>query len=121
MEVRIVNETPKTLICNRLTMSLSKDRTVELWQNFMPFRKAINCKTTTDLISLQNYRAPFLYQEFKANTLFEKWADFEALKVIDIPKIWKYIICLQGYVPFLFIKEVLLLFTVPWRICRIPI
>ena len=86
MEVRIVTSTPKTLIGKRLTMSLSNDRTVELWQNFMPFKKAINRKTTTDLISLQNYRAPFRYQEFTATTLSEKWAAVEVSKVIDIPE-----------------------------------
>lgn len=86
MEVRIVTSTPKTLIGKRLTMSLSNDRTVELWQNFMPFKKAINCKTTTDFISLQNYMIPFSYQEFNATTLFEKWAAVEVSKVIDIPE-----------------------------------
>ncbi|MFT4832126.1 MAG: AraC family transcriptional regulator [Psychroserpens sp.] len=86
MEVRIVTSTPKTLVGKRLTMSLSNDRTVELWQNFMPFRKAIKNKTTTDLISLQNYKTPFRYQEFKATSVFEKWAAIEVSKVLDIPE-----------------------------------
>lgn len=86
MEVRIITLKSKTLVGKRLTMSLENNRTIELWQSFMPYRKAVKNKTSTDLISLQNYKGSLKYQNFSAKTEFEKWVAVEVSDTMGIPE-----------------------------------
>ena len=83
MDPRIEKLTEKKLIGKRMKMSLSNNKTRELWQNFMPRRKEIQNNIGTDLYSLQVYDL-FYFNNFNPNTEFEKWAaievtDFEAM------------------------------------------
>ena len=66
-------------------MSLSEDRTKELWQGFMPKRKEIGNSITTDLISMQVYDRLLSYSEFNDTTQFEKWAVVEVEDYKDLP------------------------------------
>ncbi|MEJ1222163.1 GyrI-like domain-containing protein [Sediminicola sp. 1XM1-17] len=86
MHVNIVAIDPKILVGKRLQMSLSKDRTPMLWQNFMPYRNSIKHRTSSALISLQDYKNPFCLQDFTTTTEFDKWAAVEVSKVQDLPE-----------------------------------
>jgi AraC family transcriptional regulator len=72
------------LVGKHLTMSLSENRTAELWRSFMSQRKEIKNTLSADLFSLQVYDDSYNFSEFDPNATFEKWAavevtDFEAL------------------------------------------
>lgn len=65
-----------------MEMSLSENRTMELWQRFMPRRKEIKNRTSSDYISMQKYdenRPPSL------DLLFEKWATVEVSSFSEVP------------------------------------
>jgi len=85
MELRIEEVSQKKLIGNRLKMSLSQDRTKELWQGFMPRRKEIGNPVTTDLISMQVYDRQLSFFNFSPTTQFEKWAVVEVEDYTKIP------------------------------------
>lgn len=86
MEVRITSIRSKTLVGKRLTMSLDSNRTVELWQSFMPYKESIRNKISNDVISLQDYEGSFNLQNFSASTEFEKWAEVEVSDTMGIPE-----------------------------------
>jgi len=83
---RIEEISKRKLIGNRLVMSLSEDRTKELWQGFMARRKEIGNTITTDLISMQVYDRLLSISEFNGATQFEKWAVVEVEDYKDLPK-----------------------------------
>jgi AraC family transcriptional regulator len=84
MEPRIVNLKPKKLIGIRLQMSLTNNKTVELWQKFMSNRKDILSTISSDLIALQVY-PPNHFQDFKPTNEFEKWATVEVASFENVP------------------------------------
>jgi AraC family transcriptional regulator len=53
MEPRFVNLKEKKLIGKKLTMSLSYNKTPELWQSFMPKRKEIRNNINSDFYSVE--------------------------------------------------------------------
>lgn len=73
----------KKLIGKRMTMSLSNNKTGELWRSFMPRRREIGNKLTSEMFSMQVYDGPMdlgnLDQEF------EKWAAVEVSDFDAIP------------------------------------
>ena len=74
---------PKKLIGQRLSMSLAENKTLQLWQTFMPRRNEIQFRLNNDLISMQVYADIFTYNP---TILFEKWAAVEvsdAAQVIE--------------------------------------
>lgn len=75
----------KILVGKRIKMSLSADRTVELWQSFMPNRKNIPFTLSTDLFCVQVYEHGSTPSEFNPNRLFDKWATVEVTKTETIP------------------------------------
>ncbi|WP_252734362.1 GyrI-like domain-containing protein [Arenibacter algicola] len=85
IEPRIEEISKKKLIGNRLVMSLSGDRTKELWQGFMTRRKEIGNPVTTNLISMQVYDRLLSFSEFNDTTQFEKWAVVEVEDYKDLP------------------------------------
>ena len=85
IEPRIEEISKKKLIGNRLVMSLSEDRTKELWQGFMTRRKEIGNPVTTNLISMQVYDRLLSFSEFNDTTQFEKWAVVEVEDYKDLP------------------------------------
>lgn len=76
--LRIEHLTEKRLMGQRLLMSLAQNKTIQLWQTFMPRRKEIQHRLSQDLFSMQVYNGVFSYNP---NALFEKWA---AVEVSDI-------------------------------------
>jgi AraC family transcriptional regulator len=84
MTPRIVTSTEKKLIGHNLQMSLSDNKTAQLWGKFGPRIKEIQNKVSDAKISLQIY--PHLYhQNFNPNNLFEKWAAVEVDSLESIP------------------------------------
>jgi AraC family transcriptional regulator len=85
MYLRIETIPEKKLIGKRLKMSFSNDKTIELWQSFMPRRKWILNSLSNDLISLQIYNDDF-FDNFNPHTEFEKWALSEVLDFDNVPE-----------------------------------
>lgn len=73
MTPRIETLNEKKLIGIRLRMSLSDNRTGQLWKSFMPRRGEIHNNLTSDLVSLQVYPATY-FADFHPANEFEKWA-----------------------------------------------
>lgn len=82
MEPRIEILPEKNLIGKRLKMSLNNNRTFELWHDFMPQRKEIQNKVSTDLFCIQVYDHSFGFKDFNPDTEFEKWAAVE-VSIVD--------------------------------------
>jgi AraC family transcriptional regulator len=76
MEFRIEKIEPKYLIGMNMTMSLSDNKTPELWQNFMPRRSEVIGRKNNDFISMQVYDK-HEKNLFSPSTLFTKWAVVE--------------------------------------------
>ncbi len=84
MEPRIETLKEKRLVGKRLTMSLSDNRTGELWKSFMPRRSEITSRLTADFISMAVY-APTYFADFKPTTEFERWAAVEVANFDSVP------------------------------------
>ena len=74
----------KKLIGKRLTMSLTDNKTGELWKSFMPRRKEITNNLTNDFISMAVYK-PTHFADFKPINEFEKWATVEVMDFDSVP------------------------------------
>lgn len=66
-----------------MTMSFSENKTVKLWQQFMPRRKEIQNRIGKELYSLQEY-GPGYFDNFDPNKEFKKWA---AVEVTDFERV----------------------------------
>ena len=84
MEPRIERIEDKKLIGNRLKMSLTNNKTAQLWGYFAPRIKNIRNKLTTDKISMQVYDTSY-FTGFNPNNEFEKWATVEVANFNDVP------------------------------------
>jgi AraC family transcriptional regulator len=84
MEPRIETINTKKLVGKRLTMSLSDNKTGELWKSFMPRRKEITNNLTNDLISMAIYQ-PTHFANFNPTHVFEKWASVEVSDFEHVP------------------------------------
>lgn len=85
MEPRIETLPVKKLVGKRMRMTLSANKTGELWQSFMPVRKEIKRTVGSDLYSLQVYDKLFDFKNFNLHTEFEKWAAVEVSDFEDVP------------------------------------
>ncbi len=65
-------------------MSFSDNKTLELWQSFMPRRKEIENNIGSELYSIEIY-APSYWISFDPNAEFEKWAAIEVTDFQPIP------------------------------------
>ena len=83
MEPRIEILPETRLIGNRMTMSLSNNKTGELWRSFMPRRREIQNHLTSELISMQVYDQ--LVEPGNLNQQFEKWAAIEVPDFSIVP------------------------------------
>ena len=84
MTPRIELLAEKKLVGCQLEMSLSEDRTVELWKEFGPRIKELNNRVSNDRISLQIY-PPEYHQKFHTSNKFVKWAAVEVVGFENIP------------------------------------
>jgi AraC family transcriptional regulator len=85
MEPRIEDIASKKLVGKHLQMSLSNDRTFDLWRSFMPERKKIKHSLGPDLICMQVYDYSTRQNNFIPDSLFEKWAVVEVSEFKEIP------------------------------------
>jgi len=65
-----------------MEMSLSNNKTAELWQKFMPRRAETKNRVTADFISMQKYGDNW---NFSPDLLFEKWAAVEVSSFDEVP------------------------------------
>lgn len=84
MQPRIETLKAKRLVGKRLTMSLTNNKTSELWKSFMPKRRKITNNLTNDLISMQVYK-PNHFAEFSPTNEFVKWATVEVVDFDNVP------------------------------------
>jgi len=75
----------KQLVGKRLHMSFANNRTMELWQSFMPLLKKITNRKGKELYSAEVYPDLF-FNNYNVNTDFEKWAAVEVADDHDIPE-----------------------------------
>jgi AraC family transcriptional regulator len=85
MEPRIETLTEKKLIGQRIKMTFSENKTVELWRSFMPRRREIKNNLTTELFSIQVYKQVLDFNGFNPHTEFEKWATVEVSDFNTVP------------------------------------
>lgn len=101
MEFRIETISVKKLVGKRIIMSLSDNRTGELWYSFMSGKKDIKNNIGSDLYSIQVYE-PFYFNDFNPATKFEKWAAIEVTDFHSVPDEMETIILTGGlYTVFL--------------------
>lgn len=84
MKPRIEVLGEKKLIGMRMNMSLTENRTAELWQGFMSRRKEIKNSIGTDLYSVQVYEDTY-FSNFSPSADFEKWAASEVKDFETVP------------------------------------
>ena len=84
MEPRVKTSNEKKLVGKRLTMSLSDNKTGELWKSFISRRKEITNNLTNDFISMAIYM-PTHFADFKPTNDFEKWATVEVTDFEHVP------------------------------------
>jgi AraC family transcriptional regulator len=85
MEPKIQTLAEKKLIGKRMWMSLSNNKTGELWKSFMQRRKEIKNNIGSDLYSMQMYD-PSYFTNFNPQSEFEKWAAIEVVDFNVIPE-----------------------------------
>ena len=85
MTPKIEKSNEKKLIGMRLRMSLSNNRTGELWKSFIPRKREIQNNLTNDLISMQVY-CPTHFANFDPAAEFEKWATVAVSDFDTVPK-----------------------------------
>ena len=76
-------------------MSLSGNRTTELWKTFMPMRREILNAVSPDLYSINVYDAGY-FENFSAQKAFEKWAAVEVPNFDDVPETMETYILSEG-------------------------
>ena len=77
-------ETQK-LVGKRMKMSITLDKTEELWRSFMPHRNSIPNRASDDFISMQVYPTSY-FNGFSPAKEFEKWAAVAVSDIVQIPE-----------------------------------
>jgi AraC family transcriptional regulator len=85
MKHRIELLSEKKLIGIRMRMSLSDNKTAELWRTFMLRRKEVKNNINIDLFSIQLYDTPLYFSDFNPDASFDKFAAVEVSTFHDVP------------------------------------
>lgn len=85
MKPRIETLEDKKLVGHKLKMSVTNNKTGQLWRSFAPKIKDIKNRLSADKISMQVYDASY-HREFNPNNEFEKWATVEVADFSDTPE-----------------------------------
>lgn len=85
MEPRIETIPAKKLVGQNISMSLTNNKTLELFRGFMPRRYEVKHLLNTDVICMQVYDAGFNFMEFMPQTIHQKWAAVEVSEFDEIP------------------------------------
>jgi len=83
MQPRIETLTAKKLIGKRMRMSLSNNKTGELWRSFMSRRREIGNNLNSEMFSMQIYDSTVDFGNLGQE--FEKWAAVEVSDFDSIP------------------------------------
>jgi len=83
MTVRIEILAAKKIVGKRVFMTLTDNRTGELWKSFMPLRHTIKNAIGRELFSIQIFKNAFAYNN--PNEVFEKWAGVQVTDFVTIP------------------------------------
>lgn len=83
MEPQIKTLEEKKLIGKRIKMSLTGNKTFELWKGFIQRRKEIKNNSSADLFSIRVYQQSLDYTDF--NKEYEKWAAVEVADFNSVP------------------------------------
>jgi len=86
MQVEFKTLSAKKLIGCKLIMSVINDRTVQLWQSFMPRKNEINDIASNYLYSVQVFESEKYFDQFSPEKEFEKWAAIEVSEIKNIPQ-----------------------------------
>ncbi len=76
---------PKKLVGKRISMSLTNDKTPELFKSFMPHKKEISATVNNDVFCMRVYDTSYDFKNFDPSASFEKWAAVEVTNVDGIP------------------------------------
>lgn len=85
IQARIENIEEKKLVGKRLRMSLADNKTLALWQSFMPQRKIIANTINNDLFSMRVYDRSYDFKNFDFNATFDKWAATAVSNFDNVP------------------------------------
>ncbi len=86
LQARIEKLAETRLVGNRLNMSFARNRTPELWRQFMPRRGQIQHVTGPELYSVELYPDPEFFRVFDPNRPFEKWAAAPVSDPSELPE-----------------------------------
>ena len=101
MEFRIDTIAEKKLAGKRMRMSLTNNKTSELWRSFMIRRKEIMNQVGSDLYSMQIFD-PSYFKNFDPGNEFEKWAAAEVSDFGNVPETMETFTLISGmYAVFL--------------------
>ena len=95
IEPKIVELPAKKLIGLHQTMSLSENKTADLWKNFMQQRHHIKHAVNNELISLQIYDSHY-FKNFQVSHVFEKWACSAVAHFEEIPEGFDTLLLAEG-------------------------
>jgi len=84
LEPKIERLSGKKLIGLQMTMSLTQNKTPELWRQFMSRRKGIQNSVDEKFYSMQIYSDSY-FTNFDPASEFEKWAAIEVLDFETVP------------------------------------
>ncbi|MCX6270881.1 MAG: GyrI-like domain-containing protein [Bacteroidetes bacterium] len=76
----------KKLVGKRLCMSVTADKTFELFHSFMPRRKEIKNTISADVFCVQVFDPSLDFNSYTPVTMFEKWASMEVSAFENIPE-----------------------------------
>src|SRR5664279_1313315 len=96
MQPRIISIPSKKLIGLKLRMSAINDRTVKLWQLFMPERSEITEAANKLLYSVQVFDSEKYFDRFSPEIEFDKWAAVEVLEFNKPPKGMETLVISEG-------------------------
>lgn len=100
---QIITIPEKKLVGKHVRMSLSGNRTAELWRSFMPQRRGIINPVGTELISMSVYDPGFDMSAFTPAVQFDKWAAVEVTTHDSVPEGMERFVIPEGlYAVFLY-------------------
>ena len=85
MTPRIASITQKKLVGHSILMSLTDNKTFDLFSGFMPKRKQINNVVSEDIFEVMIYDA-LHFKNFNPNKTFTKWGTLEVSDFDTIPE-----------------------------------
>jgi AraC family transcriptional regulator len=85
MDVRISEIPKKLLIGKSLRMSLTDNKTPQLWRSFMTQKASVKNAIGTDLYSIQVYDEEHSFENFNPDAECTKWAAIEVENHNNIP------------------------------------